>query len=554
MNKSIKDIEKRKINLIEEGNRALEEVEVCSNRVDELKELLKKAEEKLLLAKSTNGDVSFAQRQLTISEKSLSVAQKNLAKALEKKEQNNKDKYELIYEIEDLNNKEKSNLQSVNQLKSKAFGENSYELSTKIVERINQAEKSRIELLKSLGIDAVGKVIDNVKVVAEKISGPTIVPPNKELAKGLTPELLYKSGIKTIDKILNSYYKKLIELGVEDDYELSRYLGERRLDMLKKLTDAIENNSTYVEFDKSLNLKDAAEYLKAKKMRRSITPKLFTEEGRELNRSKIRSGTMTEKDIREIGKKVCSDYDEFINARNARKLSLDEEIRQSAINNRYSTTSKKDVLKKIFEERTNQISSTYNPAPLVRDIVEHQRPVGPISEYSTQQYIWNSENARHRTAHNALGIVRDYSPREWVTKGNDIPINIKVTNRGYFSGISSSSSHTIALSGNKKTMTRCAFHEMGHRYEVLYPEIVKIEKQFYDRRTAGEELTWLGLGYDKSEKTRRDHFVSPYMGKDYGGDAFELVSMGMEGLYCGTVDMAKDQEFKEMMFGILVSI
>ena len=34
--------------------------------------------------------------------------------------------------------------------------------------------------------------------------------------------------------------------------------------------------------------------------------------------------------------------------------------------------------------------------------------------------------------------------------------------------------------------------------------------------------------YDPTEMTRKDQFINPYIGKDYNGSAYELVSMGFE--------------------------
>ena len=100
-------------------------------------------------------------------------------------------------------------------------------------------------------------------------------------------------------------------------------------------------------------------------------------------------------------------------------------------------------------------------------------------------------------------------------------------------------------------MQACSYHELGHRFERMYPEILKLEKQFYDRRTAGEPLQHLGPGYDESEKSRFDHFVSAYMGKDYGGRGYELLSMGMESVYCKSYNLAMDPEYENFILGIL---
>jgi hypothetical protein len=56
----------------------------------------------------------------------------------------------------------------------------------------------------------------------------------------------------------------------------------------------------------------------------------------------------------------------------------------------------------------------------------------------------------------------------------------------------------------------------------------------------GEALEWMGRGYNKSEKTRRDKFLDPYMGKDYGRTATEILSMGLEMFYADPVQLAEN--------------
>ena len=41
------------------------------------------------------------------------------------------------------------------------------------------------------------------------------------------------------------------------------------------------------------------------------------------------------------------------------------------------------------------------------------------------------------------------------------------------------------------------------------------------------------------------------MGKDYGGKGYELFSMGLESLYCGSYNLARDTEYQDFIFGIL---
>ena len=140
-------------------------------------------------------------------------------------------------------------------------------------------------------------------------------------------------------------------------------------------------------------------------------------------------------------------------------------------------------------------------------------------------------------------------PRDWVEasikRGKLTP---KIEKRGYYSDHKS----VIAVSGDSEAKAfNVAIHELGHRFEKAVPNILTHEKDFYARRTDGEALVWLGKGYKGNEKTRRDQFLNPYMGKDYAGTAYELVSMGFEMAYTRPEELLQDEDMAEWIFGLL---
>lgn len=104
-----------------------------------------------------------------------------------------------------------------------------------------------------------------------------------------------------------------------------------------------------------------------------------------------------------------------------------------------------------------------------------------------------------------------------------------------------------------------AVHEFGHGLEWLYGS-KSIEKMFYDRRTAGNALESIKAltgvsAYKDTEMTRKDAFVSPYMGKDYGGSAYEIYSMGLQYLYYNRQNFWRaDPEYVRFMIGILLGV
>lgn len=154
-------------------------------------------------------------------------------------------------------------------------------------------------------------------------------------------------------------------------------------------------------------------------------------------------------------------------------------------------------------------------------------------------------------------IVKAYEgyPSDWVRKsvafGN---LESKKVQRGYYWHLAYGRNRTCELniSGNsEESRVETAIHELGHRFEYTIPGVMDAEKEFYSRRTKGESSAWLGVGYAKSEKAKRDDFVHPYMGKDYGGDGFELVSMGFQYMYTDPRKLLKDKDMSTWICGLL---
>lgn len=64
-----------------------------------------------------------------------------------------------------------------------------------------------------------------------------------------------------------------------------------------------------------------------------------------------------------------------------------------------------------------------------------------------------------------------------------------------------------------------------------------------------------------TEMTRPDNFTNIYMGKDYRGDATEVMSMGMEGVFAGAYGgfigvggEKPDLEVRDLVLGVLASV
>jgi len=62
----------------------------------------------------------------------------------------------------------------------------------------------------------------------------------------------------------------------------------------------------------------------------------------------------------------------------------------------------------------------------------------------------------------------------------------------------------------------------------------------------------LGSGYGKDELTRKDKFIDAYMGKDYRGQASEILSMGLQYFYNDPYKLAiKDPEYFNFIYKIV---
>lgn len=299
-------------------------------------------------------------------------------------------------------------------------------------------------------------------------------------------------------------------------------------------------------------------------------------------KKKMDSGVETLKDVKEIGNKFgahveqaledqLKEYNELNNrVHYLANKGLEEiydkpaEVKKEYIDQYNKLVKQRDTLyKKVTEERKE----------FVKEALSEFREVGLKTKGNYTKFS-NVENKK------ALNVVYEYLPREWVEKFVSEPLYTPKVTRGYQSKGSlkfrerwkkygyaekdltkkymSSYYNTVALSGiSVESKLRVAFHELGHLAETFIRSIKEKEYEFYAERTEGEELQWLGAGYKESEKTRFDNFLSPYMGKDYGNTEesyYELLSMGLESIYMGSYNLNEDTDYRDFVYGILLTM
>ena len=199
-----------------------------------------------------------------------------------------------------------------------------------------------------------------------------------------------------------------------------------------------------------------------------------------------------------------------------------------------------DALKLLNTPQTN--------AQMLVDKLSKIREIGSEG-IDVKAHLRNSRSPMRKDVEYAYSLY----PRSWVQASVDRgTLKIGTVNRGYYNDWASEL--MISGSAGSDSAKETAIHELGHRFEHTIKDMLQTEQSFYDKRTLGEKLEWLGSGYSKSEKTRKDDFVHPYMGKDYSGKAFELNSMGFEYAYFSPKELAKDKDMQAWILGQLAII
>ncbi len=186
-------------------------------------------------------------------------------------------------------------------------------------------------------------------------------------------------------------------------------------------------------------------------------------------------------------------------------------------------------------------------AETIKNVVAQVRSVGASNLDDLKKVHLN--NSRSKMLQPVLDAYSHY-PTDWVDASAAMgKLTLKKVDRGFYSHGRS----LMAISGNENCQqVRTAIHEIGHRLEQAVDEMLDVEKTFYDRRTKGEQLQWLGGRYSQSEKSRFDDFFNPYIGKDYGETAYEIMSMGFEYGYTEPLTLMKDTEMAELIYGLLL--
>jgi len=113
----------------------------------------------------------------------------------------------------------------------------------------------------------------------------------------------------------------------------------------------------------------------------------------------------------------------------------------------------------------------------------------------------------------------------------------------------------IHIATNNRDVTTIA-HEFGHHIEYMSPVTRERFRAFREERTRGEEAVRLkdltgDNSYADTEMTKPDKFPHAYCGKEYPGDATEMLSMGIEMMTTDPEEFAKqDGEYFDLVYDV----
>lgn len=181
------------------------------------------------------------------------------------------------------------------------------------------------------------------------------------------------------------------------------------------------------------------------------------------------------------------------------------------------------------------------------------RPLGGVPQrWSTGSFTAVKDAVKQASA---------WLPADWLLASSDFGqlLGVSGVRGGYSRGLSSTNARLRVSKGSLDWMRRVALHEMGHRVEHVIQDIGQMSLAYLESRTQGETSQLLssltGVKYGPSEVTKRDRFTEPYIGKDYGGIATEILSMALEGIFYSRYDIwEQDESLLEYVLGVLTAL
>ncbi len=152
-----------------------------------------------------------------------------------------------------------------------------------------------------------------------------------------------------------------------------------------------------------------------------------------------------------------------------------------------------------------------------------------------------TKSARRSTVDSNMAEALTYLPKTWVKKLSESGTKIVAVDETS-SGRSQCVGKRVEIL-REKTDEFTIVHELMHAMDNVDEHFRTESKAFFDERTKGAAIVSLQRmmkndAYRYNEMARIvDDAYSPYVYKDYGGDAYEVSSMGIQYLYTDPISL-----------------
>lgn len=313
-------------------------------------------------------------------------------------------------------------------------------------------------------------------------------------------------------------------------------------EMIEALKDYIEKQGDSIDLDHIINVGEKVEEIVEQKLAEQ-----YGDDWREVLTKENEDGKVK---IDELNTQIQLLNEALQEMRNSH-ATVYGEFKDKEIEAKYQET--RDKIFELQKERSklrmhinqNELKLNCVDKEKTFEIMKSVREFGGVTASNSKEYFMPKDESKKKelVTNNMIEAFNSY-PKQWIerSKAHGVVKVMWTSGRGeYYGGIDTND--TI----------RCAIHELGHHMEGTLNSVFKSAAEFYEKRTHGEKEKWLGKGYGRDEKTRKDNFVDPYMGKYYANGDTELISMGVQFLYDDFDKLSTDKEYLHWIVGLMLT-
>lgn len=273
--------------------------------------------------------------------------------------------------------------------------------------------------------------------------------------------------------------------------------------------------------------------------------------------ARIQQGTATPQDLQQIGAMLTEEplqrygqlRSEVAALRSAETAAVQESDRLAAMGKAAEAERRYEDVRRLRKQRLDAQDRINTLGDDVLQNLQQVRPMGDKNNRIKQPWTDSTPDG----VKTAFKKIRRYLPDDWLQESATTPLRGELASRGYWDD----RQNVLAVTRGTERRDASTLHEFGHRVESMRKSTVQARtREFLQSRTRGEKAQAMGAGYRPDEKTKRDRFLDPYMGKQYD-DATEILSMGLEKLFqptSVTASLVDDPGYLQFIVGVLAAL